>query len=353
MNMTSSALDLDLIGAMHGTDKSSSGHGYLVHYERLFSEFRDKTVNMIEIGIDRGGSLATWHDYFTKATIIGVDIKESCLRFQRDRVVVQIGSQDNPGFLADLVGRYPPTIIIDDGSHQAHHIIFTFERLFPSLAPGGVYIVEDMHFHAGATQELSRGYSDVNPFDYFVGIARAITLNEHAQETQWGFQGYLRKYVAEVTFFGRALAIRKGAPDVDHEDQVSGIVKFAEQAGSMEAWERAAQYLRSHNLRDAAIAALNSAIRINPQARHYRQVSEIQLSKGDRQAALAAAQTSAAQSGEAAEIGHCLEHYGDLLRIEARPDEAVKSYREALPLTSHPVVRDRIELKIRDLVGTV
>jgi hypothetical protein len=351
MSLTTLAPSLDLIGAMHGTDKSSSGHGYLHHYERLLREFRHLTFNMIEIGIDKGGSLATWYDYFDKATIIGVDIKDSCLQFQRDRVIVQIGSQDDPGFLSDLVHRYPPHIILDDGSHLAHHIIFTFERLFPSLAAGGIYIVEDLHFHAGATLELSRGYSETNPFDYFSTISRAITLNEHLPELQWGFQGYLRKHVDEVIFFGRGLAIRKKAPEAGPEARNAGILQFAERNGTVESWERASQYLRSNGSREAAITAMQSAIKIESSARLYLQLSALQLSNGDRVGAMASAQVSISQPGEAADRGYCLEHYGDMLRIESKFEQAVAAYRDALQLISHTVVRCRIEVKIKDIVA--
>ena len=84
-----------------------------------------------------------WHEYFDQATIIGVDIQQDCRCYARDRIMVEIGSQEDPGFLADLVRRYPPRIIVDDGSHLAHHVIFTFETLFPALEPGGIYVIED------------------------------------------------------------------------------------------------------------------------------------------------------------------------------------------------------------------
>jgi hypothetical protein len=38
-----------------------------------------------------------------------------------------------------------PDIIIDDGSHVASHQKISFETLFPLLAPGGIYVIEDMH----------------------------------------------------------------------------------------------------------------------------------------------------------------------------------------------------------------
>lgn len=37
--------------------------------------------------------------------------------------------------------------MVDDGSHIAHHMIASFEVLFPMLAPGGVYVFEDLAIH--------------------------------------------------------------------------------------------------------------------------------------------------------------------------------------------------------------
>jgi len=38
----------------------------------------------------------------------------------------------------------PFDIIIDDGSHMSHHIIASFNALFPHVRPGGIYVVEDL-----------------------------------------------------------------------------------------------------------------------------------------------------------------------------------------------------------------
>lgn len=35
-------------------------------------------------------------------------------------------------------------IVVDDGSHDPEHQLFTFDALFPSVKPGGLYIFEDV-----------------------------------------------------------------------------------------------------------------------------------------------------------------------------------------------------------------
>jgi hypothetical protein len=50
--------DLDLIGAMMGTDKSSTGYNYLVHDEGQFRDLRRLAFNFIEISADINEILA-------------------------------------------------------------------------------------------------------------------------------------------------------------------------------------------------------------------------------------------------------------------------------------------------------
>jgi hypothetical protein len=46
--------------------------------------------------------------------------------------------------LKEVVDKWGPfDIVLDDGSHMNHHVIFSFEQLFNSIKPSGVYVVED------------------------------------------------------------------------------------------------------------------------------------------------------------------------------------------------------------------
>jgi cephalosporin hydroxylase len=140
---------LDDIGILRGTDKSSLNHDYLRHYERILGHLRHEPITLLEIGVFRGSSLRMWEDYMTAARIVGVDIAPECIRYAGDRCEIEIGSQADHNFLDEIGQRRRPHVIIDDGSHMADHVILTFRTLFPHLRPGGIYIIEDLHFHAG------------------------------------------------------------------------------------------------------------------------------------------------------------------------------------------------------------
>ena len=122
---------------------------YIETWDELFEEFREKSVNILEIGIQNGGSLEVWAKYFKNAAyIVGCDIEEKCgsLDFEDPRIRVIVGDVLNVETLKEIKQISPEySIIIDDGSHKSSDIIRTFGGYFPLLEFGGIYIVEDLH----------------------------------------------------------------------------------------------------------------------------------------------------------------------------------------------------------------
>lgn len=103
-------------------------------------------VRMLEIGVDRGGSLQLWHKYFgPDAIIFGIDANPECRQVADAGVEVRIGSQADPGFLNSVVDEMGGLdIVLDDGSHKASHQRISFDCLFPRLSENGLYICEDL-----------------------------------------------------------------------------------------------------------------------------------------------------------------------------------------------------------------
>lgn len=121
---------------------------YFGLYDRLFGSFRDRPIAMLEIGVQYGGSIQMWKDYFAPGSrIVGIDILKDCLKFKEDGIDIHIGDQGDPAFLDSVlssVGGFD--VILDDGSHIPRHQIASFEHLFQhGLKDGGVYVVEDCH----------------------------------------------------------------------------------------------------------------------------------------------------------------------------------------------------------------
>ena len=167
---------LSILAIQHGTDKFGY-HDYTPNYHKLFERFRDRPINVLEIGVggyadeDRGGqSLATWRDYFPLAQITGIDIQKKQLDLG-DRVQVLQGSQVDPDFLAHLVAtRGPFDLIIDDGSHRNEHVVESYGILFPTLVPGGIYVAEDVQTAFIPRFGGSLTLDAPNSVGYFAGI---------------------------------------------------------------------------------------------------------------------------------------------------------------------------------------
>ncbi len=129
---------------------------YLPIYDRHLAKYRDSNFKMLEIGVFKGGSLQLWRKYFgPNATIFGIDIDPDCAGYVDVPNQVRIGSQADPDFLHKVVNEMGGIdVILDDGSHIAEHQMASFKALFPLLADGGMYIIEDLHtsYWAGGFQ---------------------------------------------------------------------------------------------------------------------------------------------------------------------------------------------------------
>ncbi|MDU8499559.1 class I SAM-dependent methyltransferase [Pseudomonas syringae] len=122
---------------------------YISVYSRLFSAFREKPINLLEIGVQNGGSLDIWSQYFPNAAhIVGCDINPACaqLEYASQTVAISIGDINQPETLASIFSITDEfNIIIDDGSHVSSDIIKSFSNLFSHLSYGGLYVAEDLH----------------------------------------------------------------------------------------------------------------------------------------------------------------------------------------------------------------
>jgi Methyltransferase domain len=164
---------LTRIAMRHGTDKWGT-HFYTPVYHQLFAHLRDKPLRLLEIGIGGyefarlgGASLAMWAEYFPNGRVLGIDIFAKTLDLG-PRISTRQGSQDDAAFLGRMSAEHGPfDIVIDDGSHVTAHVIASFNVLFPLLADGGLYVIEDVQttfwpqfggsvLDGGGTMQLAR-----------------------------------------------------------------------------------------------------------------------------------------------------------------------------------------------------
>jgi hypothetical protein len=137
---------------------------YFDAYHRHFARFVGREVHMVEVGIYSGGSLPMWRHYFGPLChVYGTDIEPTCAAHAGPQTKVFIGDQADRSFWAKFRVAVPRVdILLDDGGHTPEQQRITLEEMLPHIAPGGVYVCEDIHgtqndftaFVHGLTHEL-------------------------------------------------------------------------------------------------------------------------------------------------------------------------------------------------------
>jgi hypothetical protein len=129
------------------TDKDTA-HSYLDTYDSLFGRLRTSAIRVVEIGVYDGGSIALWSDFFTNATIYGLDIvplrKEAVFLTRYPRVVLK---QPVDAYSADTISIFSTMkfdVIIDDGPHTLESMLSCVMNYSKMLTDNGILVVEDV-----------------------------------------------------------------------------------------------------------------------------------------------------------------------------------------------------------------
>lgn len=138
-------------------------------------------IVFVEVGVQKGGSLDMWGQYFKEGSrIYGIDVDPACaeLKYDHPGTNVIIGDQGDPKFWDDFLVSVPEIdVFVDDGGHYMQQQIITFEKVFPKIRTGGVYICEDCHTsymsgnggglgRRGTFIEYAKGYVDVLHYNW-------------------------------------------------------------------------------------------------------------------------------------------------------------------------------------------
>ena|SRR5271165_3778488 len=134
-----------------GCDKGTV-HSYIETYSEIFSPFRTSAKRVLEIGLMSGNSLRMWEEYFERSQVFGVDLCDTPHNGMADlRPLIAEGNHRVHLFDAtskDQVEEHFADlkfdVIIDDASHYLPHQIAIYENLKSHVAPGGIYVIEDV-----------------------------------------------------------------------------------------------------------------------------------------------------------------------------------------------------------------
>lgn len=287
VNCDGSVKVLDAIAMTANTDKSSLRHDntcawdYCRHYEELFGDLRHEPINLIEIGVAGGQSLEMWLRYFTRARIVGIDNNPDCSRHARGRAEVRIGSQDDEKFLRSIAADSPPTIVVDDGSHIAAHIMKSFEVLFPLLVPGGFYAIEDVYFHYHRINDQilpNPPHPDFPSEPLHQFLQRLILAKLAYFNLEFPYSD-----IDQINIVGGALVIRKSRPR-DHlkmkvalEQELDRLATYSDQKYGIACCRMAEYLLTYHNAPEKALQYLEQGAAISPDPLYGLQLRRLAL----------------------------------------------------------------------------
>lgn len=134
------------------TDKNTT-HCYLEIYEQLMSTKKDTARNILEVGIERGGSIKLWRDYFTNATIYGVDVIDINMPHinnyikNDERIILHtsVDAYSEEFFKREFLDKgIKCDFVIDDGPHSIDSMCTFIDLYSQILTDDGVLIIEDV-----------------------------------------------------------------------------------------------------------------------------------------------------------------------------------------------------------------
>lgn len=131
------------------TDKNTT-HSYLELYEKLFEHKKETAQRVLEVGVQNGGSIKLWHDYFVNAQVYGVDIISYDSMWEenkyKDRITLFPSTNAyDPNFVTkQLVSRGKFDMVLDDGPHTLDSLIAFIQLYTPLLADDGILVIEDV-----------------------------------------------------------------------------------------------------------------------------------------------------------------------------------------------------------------
>lgn len=141
--------ELEVLGRKYGTDKVSKHHYGPVYFDLFHNNSKRRNVKkVLEIGPAEGAGIKMFRDFFPNATIYGAEIDQNRVdKLQGlDRIEVYHCDQSKESDLVELLKRTGTNIdlVIDDGSHDPKHQLFTCLILMTYLDKGVTYIIEDV-----------------------------------------------------------------------------------------------------------------------------------------------------------------------------------------------------------------
>jgi hypothetical protein len=202
-------------GQLSNTDKVIH-HEYHKYYEQVLKPYYNSRGSIIEIGLGTGVSLPMWKNLFKYAHIYGIDNEyennniDQCTIYKADQ-----SNEEDLNRLKHLLSDKNVFFINDDGSHIPEHQLLTFNTLFPILAEGGIYIIEDIetsYWTRGECYNYKTQYGYKHPnsiIEIFKDATDIMNREFILDKTNIPNKILHSEYIESVTFARNCIIIKK------------------------------------------------------------------------------------------------------------------------------------------------
>jgi hypothetical protein len=149
---------LENLFSYYKTDKASfvnskKSHGYTKYYLKYLNKFKNKKINILEIGSFSGASAAAFSKFFKNAKIFCIDVNIKNFKYYSKNIKVYGVDVSNKAHVLKFLKKININknkiffdIIIDDGSHKLKDMLCGLRLFFDHLKINGFYIIEDYKF---------------------------------------------------------------------------------------------------------------------------------------------------------------------------------------------------------------
>ncbi len=177
---------------------------YFPVYEKLLSQYKNKKITFVEIGILNGGSLEIWKKYFGEnSRIIGIDYNPNCKQFENKDCEIFIGSQSDPIFWKNFYKKIGNVdIILDDGGHTNDQQLITLMESINFINDGGLHLVEDTH------TSYIKQYGNPNKYSFINFCKKTIDDINFNFPKIGNFEKSINKIVYSIEFFESIVAFK-------------------------------------------------------------------------------------------------------------------------------------------------
>ncbi len=237
-------LSFKTIFYQHKQNVSDKWVNYFDIYEECFRSYIANRPNVLEIGVQNGGTLQILNTYLKNAVLYGVDIDPKVLNLTLDaNIHVYNFNITDEQSINQYFKNLKFDIIIDDGSHICSDIIQTFKLFFSKLKPGGVFLIEDLHTsywqsHGGSYLGAD---SAIEFFKKFADLLNFYHIKDHHFEKNLSSEDkYIFEWLRSIYFYDSVVVIHKlqKARETHYQrvmvgqlDPVVPVIKLAKQEG--------------------------------------------------------------------------------------------------------------------------